>query len=75
MTEKFDRAYVLLITLKHMRKAVDVSIRKTFQRSKEFEGTEKAEEIFETINILLNMREALDKWQEVHQDILKRKDN
>ena len=67
----FSMGYVLRTTAKHMRKSVDISIRKTFERSKEFEGTEKADECFRTLAQLHQMRKALDDFQEANKEMFR----
>ena len=61
----FSMGYVLRITAKHMRKNIDISIRKTFERVGEFaDNREKSEEIFMTLSYLHQMRKGLDDFQE-----------
>lgn len=61
--------YVLRTTAKHMRKSVDISIRKTFERVAEFDGNkEKSQEVFQTLSALHKMRKQLDDFQLQHQD-------
>jgi len=60
----FSMGYVLHITAKHMRKSIDVSIRKTFERLPEFQGDQaKGEEIFMTLSCLHQMRKQIDDFQ------------
>lgn len=60
----FSMGYVLRTTAKHMRKSIDISIRKTFERVGEFNGnTQKADEVFRTLAQLHNMRKQLDDFQ------------
>jgi len=68
----FTLAYVLRTTLKHQRKAIDVSIRKTFERIKDFEkDSPKAREVFETLAYLHRMRNDLDDFQRQNKSVLK----
>jgi hypothetical protein len=68
----FSTSYVLKTTAKHMRKSIDISIRKTFERVKEFEpDTEKAKEVFITLSILHQMRKNLDDFQALNSDNFK----
>lgn len=61
----FNKGYVLRITAKHMRRSIDISIRKTFERVQEFEpNTQEQREIFETLSVLHNLRKQLDDFQE-----------
>ena len=65
----FSMGYVLRTTAKHMRKSIDISIRKTFERVKEFEGNqEKSTEVFSTLSQLHAMRKQLDDFQRVNQE-------
>jgi hypothetical protein len=60
----FSMGYVLRTTAKHMRKSIDISIRKTFERVAEFEGNpEKSQEVFKTLAFLHTMRKQLDDFQ------------
>lgn len=59
----FDQGYVLRTTVKHMRKSVDISISKTFERLPEFIDTPKAVEVFQTLGLLHKMRKSLDEFQ------------
>ena len=61
--------YVLRTTAKHMRKSIDISIRKTFERIKEFEGDQvKSQEVFQTLAQLHAMRKQLDDFQLANQE-------
>lgn len=65
----FSMGYVLRATAKHMRKSIDISIRKTFERIKEFEGDQqKSQEVFETLSKLHMMRKQLDDFQLANQE-------
>jgi hypothetical protein len=60
----FSSEYVVRTTTKHMRKCIDISIKKTIERVSEFEGnSEKAQEIFKTLSMLHQMRKQLDVFQ------------
>lgn|GEM_PF-2721267 len=67
MTERikpFTKNHVLRLTTKNMRRHIDVSIRKTFERVQDFDGNqEKSKEVFETLSILHTMRKNLDDFQ------------
>ncbi len=65
----FSQGYVLRTTAKNMRKDIDVSIRKTFQRIAEFDGNlEKSQEVFKTLAMLHTMRKSLDDFQLEHKE-------
>ena len=60
----FSMGYVLRTTAKHMRKSIDISIRKTFERIAEFDSNlEKSQEIFKTLSVLHMMRKQIDDFQ------------
>jgi len=60
----FSTGYVLRMTAKHMRKSIDISIRKTFDRFGEFANDPaKSGEVFKTLAILHKMRNELDQFQ------------
>ena len=71
-TEKikpFSMGYVLRTTAKHMRKSIDISIRKTFDRVKDFDpDTTQSQEIFKTLAFLHTMRKTLDDFQAANAD-------
>lgn len=63
----FSMGYVLRTTAKHMRKSIDISIRKTFERVPEFaDNQKKSQEVFETLAFLHTMRKQLDDFQAQH---------
>lgn len=65
----FSMGYVLRTTTKHMRKSIDISIRKTFERIEEFADDEnKSQEIFKTLASLHAMRNQLDQFQNENRD-------
>jgi hypothetical protein len=71
-TKPFSMGYVLRTTAKHMRKSIDISIRKTFERVAEFaEDRKKSEEIFRTLSFLHTMRKQLDDFQAHHSEDFK----
>lgn len=68
----FSMGYVLRTTAKHMRKSIDISIRKTFERIPEFANNqEKSQEIFKTLGFLHTMRKQLDDFQAANSDEFK----
>jgi hypothetical protein len=65
----FTGAYVLRTTARHMRKSIDISIRKTFARIGEFDGNPgKSEEVFKTLSVLHQMRQQLDDFQAANKE-------
>ena len=78
MTEKkppFDKSFVLQTTLRNMKKDIDFSSRKTFDRYKDFNDTQntedgiKRQEIFETLDVLNKMHKLLDDFQDNNQHL------
>jgi len=68
----FSMGYVLRTTAKHMRKSIDISIRKTFERVSEFSADQqKSKEIFETLSVLHMMRKQLDDFQSKYSENFK----
>ena len=60
----FSKSFVLKTTTRHMRKSIDISIRKSFDRLEDFQGdAEKGVEVFETLDVLHKMRKMLDDFQ------------
>lgn len=73
MSDKpFNMSYVLKTTAKHMRKSIDISIRKTFERLPEFvNDPDKSKEVFTTLSLLHMMRKKLDDFQAHHVEQFK----
>jgi hypothetical protein len=68
----FSMGYVLRTTAKHMRKSIDISIRKTFERVPEFaDDQKKSQEVFQTLAFLHTMRKQLDDFQSQHSENFK----
>jgi hypothetical protein len=61
----FDRAFVLGVTTRNIHKDIDFSIRRTFERFKDFEsGSEKHKEVFETLGALHKMHTLIEEFEE-----------
>ena len=68
----FSIGYVLRTTAKHMRKSIDISIRKTFERLPEFTGDPvKSVEVFRALGHLHTMRKNLDDFQKANTESFK----
>ena len=66
----FSQGYVLRTTTKHMRKSIDISIRKTFDRIAEFaDNQEKSQEVFKTLAYLHTLRKQVDDFQFQHKNV------
>jgi len=62
-------------TFRHMRRSVDISIRKTFERFKDFEeGSPEGKACFETLSVLHTVRKLLDDFQANNPQIFTEKD-
>ena len=62
-------------TFRHMRRSVDISIRKSFERFKDFDqDSVKGKEIMETLSILHTVRKMLDDFQKNNAEIFTDKD-
>ena len=61
----FSKAFVMKTTFRHMRRSVDISIRKSFERFQDFDkDSEAGREIMETLSVLHTVRKLLDDFQE-----------
>jgi len=61
---QFSKQFVMRTTFRHMRRSIDISIRKTFERFKDFENdNETGREIMETLDVLHKLRKMLDDFQ------------
>jgi hypothetical protein len=61
----FSKAFVMKTTFRHMRRSVDISIRKSFERFQDFDkNSDVGKEIMETLSVLHTVRKVLDDFQE-----------
>jgi hypothetical protein len=75
MDKPFSKAFVMRTTFRHMRRSVDISIRKSFERFQDFDQNSKAgREIMETLSLLHTVRKLLDDFQVNNQDLFSEKD-
>jgi hypothetical protein len=73
-TRPFDMGYVLRTTAKHMRISIDISIRKTFEKSKvvgEDGLSVEQSKVFRTLSHLHTLRKMLDDYQREHTEDFK----
>ena len=56
MIKPFNKYYVLRITSLHIKKSIDTSIRKTYDRLKDVEDKQ---EVFETLDVLHKIRKII----------------
>lgn len=60
----FSKSFVMRTTFRHMRRSVDISIRKSFERFKDFdENAPEGKEIMETLSVLHTVRKMFDDFQ------------
>ena len=75
-TPPFSKSFVLKTTSRHMRRSIDISIRKSFDRMKDFPADDaKRMEIFETLDVLHKMRKIIDDFQEHNRHLFNETDN
>jgi hypothetical protein len=61
----FSKSFVMKTTFRHMRRSVDISIRKSFERFQDFDkDSQVGKEIMETLSVLHTVRKVLDDFQE-----------
>ena len=65
----FNKFYVLRITSLHIKKAIDTSIRKTYDRMKDVEN--KAE-VFETLDVLHKVRKLMEDFETNNKHLYKK---
>ena len=65
----FNKFYVLRITSLHIKKAIDTSIRKTYDRMKDVEN--KAE-VFETLDVLHKVRKLMEDFESHNKHLYKK---
>lgn len=75
MDKPFSKAFVMRTTLRHMRRSVDISIRKSFERFKDFDNESKTgRQIMETLSVLHTVRKMLDDFQANNPELFSEKD-
>jgi hypothetical protein len=66
----FSKSFVMKTTFRHMRRSVDISIRKSFERFQDFDkDSEVGREIMETLSVLHTVRKVLDDFQENNKQL------
>jgi len=60
LLKKFNKYYVLRITSLHIKKAIDNSIRKTYDRLKDVEDKVQ---VFETLDVLHKIRKVMEDFE------------
>jgi predicted component of type VI protein secretion system len=60
-TKPFSKGFVILATLKHVKRSIDISISKTIARVEDFDGDSvKSKEVLETLSELYSMRKSIE---------------
>lgn len=63
-TPPFTRDYVIRTTVKHCKRNIEISTRKTLERVGEFAGDpEKSSEIFKTLTELQTLKNAIEQFE------------
>ena len=75
MEKPFSKSFVMRTTMRHMRRSVDISIRKSFERFQDFDNdSETGKEIMETLSVLHTIRKMIDDFQEENPHLFTDKD-
>ena len=76
MNEKpFSKTFVMRTTFRHMRRSVDISIRKSFERFQDFDNdSAMGREIMETLDVLHKVRKMLDDFQVNNSELFTERD-
>jgi hypothetical protein len=75
MDKPFSKTFVMRTTFRHMRRSVDISIRKSFERFQDFDNnSEMGKEIMETLDTLHKVRKMLDDFQAHNPALFTEKD-
>ena len=75
MDKPFSKSFVMRTTFRHMRRSVDISIRKSFERFQDFDqDTRAGQEIMETLSVLHTVRKMLDDFQAENSELFTDKD-
>tara|TARA_X000001382_G_scaffold26260_2_gene16767 strand:- start:17753 stop:18064 length:312 start_codon:yes stop_codon:yes gene_type:complete len=67
----FNKFYVLRITSLHIKKAIDTSIRKTYDRMKDVVNKS---EVFETLDVLHKIRKLMEDFEANNKHLYKKPD-
>jgi hypothetical protein len=75
MDKPFSKTFVMRTTFRHMRRSVDISIRKSFERFQDFDNdSDMGKEIMETLDVLHKVRKMLDDFQAHNPELFTEKD-
>ena len=70
--QAFNKYYVLRITSMHIKKAIDNSIRKTYNRLKDVENKT---EVFETLDVLHKIRKMMEDFETENKHLYNKKED
>ena len=60
----FSKSFVMRTTLRHMKKSIEISINKSFDRLKDFDSDSlMGKEIIETLSVLHTLNKIVDEFQ------------
>jgi hypothetical protein len=66
----YSKSFVLKTTLFHMRKSIDISITKSFDRLKDFDSdSDVGKEIIETLSVLHTMKKLVNEFESNNQQL------
>jgi hypothetical protein len=66
----YSKSFVMKTTLHHMRKSVDISVNKSFDRLKDFDNdSDTGKEIIETLSVLHTIKKMLDEFEQNNQHL------
>jgi hypothetical protein len=66
LLKRFNKYYVLRITSLHIKKAIDNSIRKTYDR---LQDVDNKTEVFETLDVLHKIRKIMEDFETNNKDL------
>lgn len=61
----FSKSFVMKTTFRHMKRSIEISISKSFERLKDFENeSDTGKEIIETLSVLHTLNKVLEEFQD-----------
>ena len=70
----FSRSFVMRTTFRHMKRSIEISINKSFERLKDFDNdSSTGKEIIETLSVLHTLNKVLDEFQEQNKHLFMEK--
>jgi hypothetical protein len=66
----YSKSFVMKTTFHHMRKSIDISVTKSFDRLKDFDSdSETGKEIIETLSVLHSIKKILNEFEQNNQHL------